>query len=254
MYEATCYRKSFLKQVIAKVDFATQLSVGKAVPQKLLHSIVQHFGIVEPPQQLQNHQVIFNQGVVQSNQTTVDQWSFFSKDRSRQLTFSPLSLFVSYNTYSSYEQTKGHFGAAMDGLSQSFPDTMVARFGLRYINQIEIDVRNPTTWEGYFAESLLASRAFLREGEEIARLITVTELNYEELALRFQYGMPNPDFPARIKRPFFVLDFDAYVSQAHALSEVLTYMDSAHGHIQDLYERSITNELRGKMDARPVQE
>ena len=254
MYEANCYRKSFLSQVIAKIDFASPLSIGKSVPPKLVKAILRHFEIVEPPQQLQNHEVIVNDGGVQTKQTTVDQWSYFSKDRGRQLVLSPPAMFINYSKYTTYEETEEHFGAVVDALLKNFPDTMVARFGLRYINQVEIDLPNPTKWNDYIAESLLANRSFLRDEEEIARLINIMELNYGEIGVRFQYGMPNPDFPATIKRPFFVLDFDAYVNQAHALTDVLPNMALAHGLIQDLYERSITDKLREKMDARPVQQ
>ncbi|MFC5428480.1 TIGR04255 family protein [Paraburkholderia denitrificans] len=254
MYEDTCYRKSFLAQVIAKIDFASPLPIGKAVPPKLVNSIVEHFSIVEPPQQLQSHQVIINEGSVQTKQATVEQWTFFSKDRGRQLTLSPAAMFVNYSAYSSYEETKQHFGAAVEALEKCFPDTIVARFGLRYINQIEVDLPDATDWAGYFSDSILAARAFFRKDEPIARLINIAELNYDDVAVRFQHGLPNPDFPASIKRPFYVLDFDAYVSQAHSLRDVLANMDAAHGHIQELFERSITERLREKMDARPVQQ
>jgi uncharacterized protein (TIGR04255 family) len=63
--------------------------------------------------------------------------------------------------------------------------------------------------------------------------------------------MPNPDYPAIIKRPVFVLDLDAYVQMAHDLAESLQYMEEAHTRIQDLFERSITQQLRERMNVRP---
>jgi hypothetical protein len=55
--------------------------------------------------------------------------------------------------------------------------------------------------------------------------------------------MPNPDYPALIKRPLFVLDFDAYVQTAHELRESLHYMEQAHTCIQGLFEESITEDF-----------
>jgi len=96
-------------------------------------------------------------------------------------------------------------------------------------------------------------RAFFPEGDLLTRLMGIAELKYGEMDLRFQFGMPNADYPAPIRRPLYVLDVDASVSQAHDFSEVVGHMDSAHDRIQAIFERSITGDLRGKMDAKPVQ-
>jgi uncharacterized protein (TIGR04255 family) len=79
-------------------------------------------------------------------------------------------------------------------------------------------------------------------------------LKVDDIDIRVQAGMPNPDYPAVMKRPQFVLDLDAYVSLAHDLPQSGGYMDQAHEHIQALFERSITDRLRGRMNARPVPE
>jgi uncharacterized protein (TIGR04255 family) len=65
--------------------------------------------------------------------------------------------------------------------------------------------------------------------------------------------MPNPDYPAPVKRPLYILDLDASVSQAHDLAEVMPYMENAHNLIQDIYERSITQKLRKKMNVKSIQ-
>jgi uncharacterized protein (TIGR04255 family) len=51
-----------------------------------------------------------------------------------------------------------------------------------------------------------------------------------------------------MKKPFFILDMDAYVQTAHDLKESLEYADQAHTYIQDLFERSITSKLRERMN------
>jgi uncharacterized protein (TIGR04255 family) len=47
-----------------------------------------------------------------------------------------------------------------------------------------------------------------------------------------------------------VLDIDAYAQNAHALSESLQHMDHAHELIQDLFEKSIKDKLRERMNAK----
>jgi uncharacterized protein (TIGR04255 family) len=252
MYEQICYKKSFLKEVIAKVDFATPLAqLEKGVPIKLLNTIVENFPIIEPAE-MSTHEVSIEGNLVKTKQTTTKQWNYFGKDRGRQLTLAPQSVFVSYTTYHAFEETKAQFKTVIDSLSQAFPDTKVSRFGLRYINQIDPQLDDPTEWGNYINQALLSGRGFFSQDDTVTRLISIAELQYNDIGVRFQFGMPNPDYPAPVKRPLFVLDLDASVSQAHDLSAVMGYMDEAHSRIQAIYERSITDGLREKMNARPV--
>lgn len=255
MLEPICYQKSFLKQVIAKVDFATPLvKLEKGVPSGLVDAIIKYFPIIEPPADLISQEIIFEGGGVNTKQTTIKHWIYFGKDRGKQLTLAPQNISVVYTTYSSYEETKAQFGAVIEALSKSFPDTKVARFGLRYINQIEFQLSDPTEWNDFIDPSLIASRRFFGSDDALTRLLTLTELNYGDIGVRFQFGMPNQDYPAQLKRAQFVLDLDASVSQAHDLADVLSRMDESHRRIQELFERSITEKLRRKMDAKPVQQ
>ena len=253
MYEQVCYGKSFLKQVIVRVDFATPLDkLERNVPSKLLNAIVESFPIIEPSEML-SHEVSIEGAALQGKQITVKQWNYFAKDRSRQLTLTPQCIFVLYTAYKDFEETKEQFGNVVSALLKAFPDTKASRFGLRYINEIDLPLEDPTVWESYINPALLGSRDFFGEGDVVTRLISVAELKYDDVGVRFQFGMPNPDYPAPVKRPLFILDLDASVSQAHDLMDVMQYMDETHGRIQSVYERSITSTLREKMNARPVQ-
>lgn len=254
MHEQICYQKSYLKQVIAKVDFASPLALSeKGVPTKLLNLIVKGFPIIEPAETTA-HEVSIDGAEVQAKQTTTKQWNYFSKDRGRQLTVAPQTVFILYTTYTRYESMKEEFSTVLDGLSKAFPDTKVARFGLRFINHIDEKPGDPTVWSDLINPQLLGNRALFGNEDPISRLMGIAELTYDDINVRFQFGMPNPDYPAPVKRPFFVLDLDASVSQAHDLVDVSGYMDVAHEKLQTIYERSITDQLREKMDAKPVQQ
>jgi len=254
MYEQTCYRKSYLKQVIARVDFASPLfQMEKGVPNKLLNTIVKSFPIIEPSEVLA-HEVSINEDSVQSKQTMSKQWNYFGKDRGRQLSLSAANIFISYTNYKSFEETQEQFGAVIEALSKVFPDTKASRFGLRYINQIDLPLSDPTRWDEFINPQLLGSRDFFDENDSLTRLINIAELKYDDIGVRFQFGMPNPDYPAPVKRPMYILDIDASITQAHDLTEVSAYMNEAHLRIQTLFERSVTEALRGAMDVRSVQQ
>ncbi len=254
MYEQVCYQKSFLKEVIAKIDFASPVEkLEKGVPAKLVSTIVKNFPIVEPAD-LVMQEFALEGSALKSKQTATKRWNYYSKERDRQLTLAPQSVFVQYKNYSSYEIAKEQFGTVVDVLNTAFPDTLASRFGLRYINQIDLALDGPTDWGTYINDKLLCSRDFYNSDEPITRLITIAELKYGDMGVRFQFGMPNPDYPAPVRRPLFVLDLDASISEAHPLAETMGYMDKAHDQIQAIFERSITQALREKMDAKPVQQ
>lgn len=254
MYADVCYQKSFLKQVIARIDFATPISqLEKAVPTKLLNAIVKNFPIVEPADMLMQ-EVALEGNSIKHSQTATKHWNYYSKDRERQLTIAPQHVFVVYTTYKKYEEIRDQFSAVIDALAKAFPETKSARFGLRYVNQIDLAIDDPTNWDQYVDKDLLSPRKFFGEEDPITRLITVVELKYDDMAVVFQFGMPNPDHPAQIRRPLFVLDLDASILQAHDLTEAIGYMDEGHSKIQEVFERSITEKLREKMNVKPIQQ
>jgi len=252
MYEQVCYQKSFLKQVIARIDFASPIDkLDKTVPPKLVGVIVKDFPIIEPGN-LFLAEIAVEGNDIKSKNTASKQWNYYSKERERQLTLEEAALYVQYKRYTTYEELREQFGSVVDGFGAAFPGTIASRFGLRYVNQIDLASDDPTKWSEYIDPKLLCSRDFCVAGEPIKRLITIVELLYGDITVRFQFGMPNPDYPAEIRRPLFVLDIDASVSQAFDLTEVMNHMDSAHIRVQDIFERSITTALREKMDAKPV--
>lgn len=256
MYEQVCYGKSFLKQVIARIDFAAPLEkLDKGPPTRFVTPIAKDFPIIEPLEVLMNEVNVNNDGVAH-RQVTERQWNYFSRERDRQLTLSPSVAFIQYRKYTTYEETKEQFGLLVDTLGTVFPGTMVARFGLRYVNNIEGLVEDATQWKDYINDDLVAARDVFAAEDVLTRIVSITELKYGPVSVRFQYGMPNPDFPAPIKRPMFVIDIDASVSEAHDLGQTMAYMDEAHGRVQSLFERSIKKALREKMDAQqqPVQQ
>lgn len=252
MYEQICYGKPFLKEVIARIDFVAPLDgLDKVLPPKLAKILSVHFPISEPVDAIARELQLTTEEV-RHRETRFKQWNFFGKEREKQLALAAPFLFVTYGRYITYEDMKKQFAAVVEAVEKVFPDARAGRLGLRYINSIEIpDLATPTSWSEYIASGLLGTMAFFTEPEHLTRLIQIAELKYGDLDVRFQFGMPNPDYPAMMKRPQFVLDLDAYVQTAHDLGESLQYMDQAHERIQELFEKSITNQLRERMNARP---
>ena len=140
----------------------------------------------------------------------------------------------------------------ISAIDATFPDSRAARFGLRYINDIDVEGHHPIErWSEYITPALVAVTPFF-DPASLTRLIHVAETKCGDLNLRFQFGLPNPDYPSPIKRPSYVLDFDAYTQTAHELPTSLQHMNQAHQCIQQLFEQSITDKLRERMRAKPI--
>jgi uncharacterized protein (TIGR04255 family) len=251
-YEKAYYEKHFLKEVIARVDFVAPLvELERSLPKKLSKVFADLFPIVEPTEAIaQGFQITPNE-VKPSKPQHFKQWNFYGRQREKLLAAAASFLFLQYNRYVAYENLQTDYASVIDAIEKAFPDARARRFGLRYVNHIDIEGLSPVAdWNEYINEALVATTRFFSQQRQLTRLLQLAELKEGELDVRFQFGMPNPDYPAVIRRPFFVLDLDAYVQTAHDLKESLQYIDEAHDCIQDLFEKSITDKLRKRMHGR----
>jgi uncharacterized protein (TIGR04255 family) len=248
MFDDVCYQKTFLTQVVARIDFVAPLANhDKPPPEKLANLISKDFPITEPFEAIGQEFQIGADGI-KSKEARFRQWNFFGKEREKQFIISPQAIMVTYQRYSTYEAMKAEFSRAVEAFAKEYPAARVARFGLRFINNISMDdLPSPFAFDEFLSPALLNVNKFFGSPERLTRLFHVAELKIGEIDVRFQFGFPNPDYPAIIKRPLYVLDMDAYVQVAHELGESIQYMDQAHGEIQQLFEACITDNLRAKM-------
>jgi len=210
------YRKDFLKQVTARIDFAEPLGI----PAK------------GPP----------------DSETEVREWHYYSKSRHKKLVVTDQSMLVEYTKYNTFKTLRDDFLKTSDALFDTFEDLQVKRLGLRYIYHIELDEPKATDWSKYLRPELLSTFKLADDQKTIARAFHVLEIVHDdESRIRFQYGMPNPDFPARIKRKIFTLDCDAYCTLLLDKQDVERFLDIFHTRARKAFEQVITAGLRSKM-------
>ena len=78
--------------------------------------------------------------------------------------------------------------------------------------------------------------------------MNTSEYRNEKMGLTFRYGMFNPDYPNRLRRNSFALDYDCYSLETFDdANEIIRYIERAHGMIQNLFEKSITENMRKAM-------
>lgn len=243
------YKKNFLKQVIAKIDFAVPVpQFASDLPKQALTVIKKRFPVREEKKQV-TQQLMFSTaaGVRQAKAETF-QFFYHSRDKSRVVTTTAESMLVEHKKYKSFETLQEDFVTSMNAIEAVANGLQIQRFGLRYIDNIEFPKeQKPTDWTKYIQDDLLTSFDIADDRSKICRAFNVLEMNYGDFHLRFQYGMPNPDFPAVIKQKIFVLDYDAFCQGPLTTTEVTAKLVHFHDMINDSFESVIKDGLREKM-------
>ena len=143
---------------------------------------------------------------------------------------------------------KDEFILIVDKLSGK-EDFSAKRFGLRYINRIVLNDNSFFNWDEYLNPELLSMFNVSENNNLLSRAFSnVVQQFNSGMLLNFQYGMHNPDFPSRIRQKLFILDYDAYFQGLISCDEVKDHIDLAHESIENLYEKSITQNLRELME------
>jgi len=246
MYDDICYSKTFLKEVIFKVDFASPLMlIGDGLPQGLTKEILNILPISEP-RQAESQEVQLSESSITSKSTKFMEWVFHGASREKTLTITP--TFISYSTrdYTSYEELVADINTILEAFFRDVQGITIARSGLRYINVLEHKDSNPLSWKNYINEEMLGIIDFHGD-ESLTRAFHILGYNFDGLSLTYQFGIANPDFPAVIRRKQFVLDLDAYSHGSFELADIKTFMTESHGKIQTLFEKSITDVTRDLM-------
>lgn len=136
MYDDVCYKRNFLAEVIARIDFATPIeSFQRNISSKIIQKVTKHFPIAEPVESVATHFVIGGESMEKEEKRS-KQWNFFGKDRDRQLVVTDGAVFVRYTKYSTFEALSEAFGDAVSAIDRDHPGVFTQRFGLRYVNPV----------------------------------------------------------------------------------------------------------------------
>ena len=245
------YRRPFLKEVIARLDFGAPVRQPDArLPRELHSKVLSRFPMFEPPQQMFSREL-----VISPTDTAKDEkhkwtnWIFYDAERTKQALFAPEWFHVAYSRYDSYQTLYDDVVELTTALFAAYPELSVTRFGLRYINHLRMEGEDdPLDWDRYINPVLLKRMEVDENGDRLCRVFHNLALRSDGYILVFQYGMHNPDFPAPIRKKLFVLDYDAYSLSPLELREITQNLSKFHAKIESLFERSITDDLRAKME------
>ncbi len=253
MYEDICYKNPFLKEVIFKADFPSPpKNIAKELPDKLLKAILLRFPISEP-QKAHAQELQFAGDAVHAKKSEFMQWVFHGKSREKSLTITPDAFSYTNRSYETYEKLVEDIVDILKVFFENLKDVTASRVGLRYINVISVNENNPLVWKDYINEEMLGVIDFHDENEFLTRAFHILEYNFDGLAVKYQFGIANPDYPAVIRKKQFVIDVDAYSHGAFEHADISQFIEDGHSKIQEIFEKTITDKTRGLMEPQDVE-
>lgn len=99
----------------------------------------------------------------------------------------------------------------------------------------------------YFNPALSGIGKFLLDEPNLSRQAGQIIFNFDDFKVVMVYGLINPDFPSKLVKNEFVLDYDC-ISSSVECNKIYETLDQMHDEIIRLFEKSITDKLRKKME------
>jgi len=242
--DAICYKDTPIKTVIIRIDFLGRVAeLNDNLPLPIVEVIKKSFPIAEAKEVMARELQISNEKVTENNKN-LREWHFHTQERNASLIIKEDFFAIEINNYISFEKINEVLKEIKDIFFSHYSSLATRRIGLRYINEININEKNPLDWKKYINAKLISVFEATPDPSNIIRAFHNLEMKYDDILLKFQYGVHNPDYPAIIKKKTFILDLDASFSGILKQHEIDDYLIKQHSVIQKQFEFSITDKLR----------
>jgi len=242
-----CYSKNFLKQVIAKVEFAQPLTdLSDESLLAAVKKIKKRFRISE--QKVASFREIEISEAIKHSKTEFPEWNFHSDDREKSLKINQHFIQILLKKYRTEDNFEKDLITPISSIISTRPSTLVSRTGIRFVNVFDFDkLSNFNSIKGYFSDSIVCPITSINDHQKSIRSFLINEFMEGDIKWRVQTGYFNPDYPALIKKHHFVIDIDAFIDFPHSISDVGQYFGSFHKIIQATFESLITDKLRDEV-------
>lgn len=247
--EEICYKKNYLSEVVTRIDFAAPIGalLSEVIPTDIHAAIKKHYSIYEPGK-ITEHGVHITDESVVSNKKEIQQWVYHGEDRDKTIIVSAYSFIVTFKAYKDYGDFKENIIEPLQKIIELERNVQIKRTGLRFVNIFSGFIQSFGEVINYFHPMISSSFSDLVDQGNCSRNFLITEYIYDEIKLRMQSGIYNPDYPARIKKFDFIVDLDAYIDTPHITGNVESLIDDVHYKIQEKFEACITDKLRGALN------
>lgn len=238
------YKKNFLKKVIFRIDF-DKIELG--LLKSFLEKIKKDFPIVEE-EKGEEGIINFDLKTKELKQVSnpLTSWNIYNKNKSIKVKVLPNFLTIEYFKYNSSTELLANVDI-VSAFLKNFGVKTLNRVGLRYINEIIIEDKNPLDWKKYINDKLLVSIDFALENTKtIARAMGLIVFKEEFGDINFNYGLWNSSYPSPINEKVFILDFDAYSKFPLDVEgiDLASLVKEYNQKIENLFEAAIKTDLR----------
>jgi len=134
MFEKTCYKQPFIKEVILRFDFPSPIpGIEKGLHPKVSEAVLKIFQIFEP-QKIQTHEFKFGGEDSKAKTTEMTNYHFHGLEKEKTLTISANAFIVQVKRYKSFELFMDDIQKTLSVFCKVFPEIRASRVGLRYVN------------------------------------------------------------------------------------------------------------------------
>jgi len=243
------YKKNYLTSIIFRIDF-DDIKIKEDEIEKLKDKIgLEFFNIKDTPVNI----VKINNNKTEKNkieEKIIRNYIFADSKQENKLIIIKNSFIFETTKYKNFEVFKNNFEKVLNNFLYKYEIQNIKRIGLRYVNQIEIEnIKEFSDWEKYINKTLVQQiNSFSDEELMLARNMNTMFLKRKDDSLiKFIYGIYNSTFPLPAKKNVFLLDYDCYETNIEKF-EIINKINEYHDSIKNLFEKSIKNNLRKKME------
>lgn len=238
------YKRNFLTDVIFRIDYPLIANLVSTPPKEFQEKIFSKFPILEPTKQFGIK--IENKG---ENITTTEEsktvWRFKNKAANLIVELDSKFLVILIKDYKNHTSFKGLVSEVLKAFFDIYPDTIVNRVGLRYINQINLKEKDFYEWDKYIDKNLISILDFASNKKDIRRALQLFEIQIDpDTRLNMKAGIFNSTYPNELIKKEFLLDYDCYTTLRTEKDEVGEKLDSFNKIIAKYFENSITDNFR----------
>lgn len=244
------YKRNFLKDVIFRIDFVNPINVNDFVKDNL-NELKKQYPLYSPIELKHNNiKVNFDNikgNTVEKNEIIQIKQIFYNAARTAQMEISSNALIINYKKYNDFDLLYKDIEAILNLLMKNTNSSIVVgRTGLRYINIFENTDLKSIDWSKYIISSMLFFENW--NDSNVLQHMSVANVKKEECIMKIQYGLFNGEMPNDRVKESYVLDIDASSFEMCDLSVVKEQVTKWNDNIREVFEYSITDEMKAVLN------
>lgn len=250
--EKICYKKNYLKEVIININFTNPIhELQKAsLPIQIKKIVEKRYPIPAKGKRIEGIIKISSKGEpIKEEKKEIPQWIYHGIKRDKIIKIDEQIISVALHQYNNYEDLRQDIINPINSIIKIGKNVEIKTTSLRYINIFTDIIRDYNDIKKYFVNMISSSFENLIDKDNCSRNFLITEyLLDNDIKIRMQTGIYNPNYPARISRKDFIIDIEAFLNTPHIMSDSRNFIDELHLNIQKKFEDCITDDLRGVLN------